>query len=92
MNELLAIFYFCFITYEIEEKKKYAESDAYWCFLYLVNTLSSMFLFTEKFKGHPLKRTLTRFSDELELALPEISQSLKSMNIMPEFYAYRWIL
>lgn len=92
MNEILAIIYYSFVNYEFEDSKCHAESDTYWCFLNLINTLSSNYLFTESFKTHPMQRTLKEFTNQLENTLPEIYNCLNNMQIHPEFYAYRWIL
>ena len=40
MNEILAIIYYSFVNYEFEDSKCHAESDTYWCFLNLINTVN----------------------------------------------------
>lgn len=92
MNEILAIIYYVFYNYELTEFQEFAEADTYWCFLYQISTLKDHYLITGNFESHPMKRVLTQYNKEQLKTLPEIYNSLDKLKILPEFYAYRWIL
>ena len=91
MNELLAPIYYIY-SYDkefTEETEENIEADSFWSFHYLMSKISQSFV-SPNDQGLAIKAFI--FEKCLDYVDDEITNSLRRLNIMSEFYCYKWFI
>ena len=82
MNEILAVLYYCFLSYSDEIiPTKYLESDLFFCFNQLMTDIRDGFLRELDKEDSGITGKLNHYSKILKVVNPKIYKNLKDENV-----------
>jgi hypothetical protein len=68
-----------------------AEADTFFCFMSLMSEIRELFIVAHDNGDLGLKGTLTRFARLLGRREPAVAEHFRSMGMVPQMYALRWV-
>jgi len=92
MNEVVGPIYYVFASDSRPDWKAHAEADAFYCFQNLMSEIKDNFISHLDESSCGIDRLMTRFYELLKAKDLELYQQLnENQDILPQFYAFRWI-
>ena len=91
MNELLAPIYYIF-SMDPSANRKYAEADAFFCFMNLMSYLADRFIAESDNSQLGIIAVVNEFDELLERVDFELWQLLNAQMLDSKFYALRWLM
>eukprot|EP00775_Hariotina_reticulata_P013965 gene13965-14079_t len=91
MNELLAPLYYMFSTDPDSTSARYAEADAFYCFVDLISEFRDHFCQQLDNSSSGIKATISKLVTVLQAHDAELADHLQRHKVDPQFFAFRWI-
>ncbi|WIA33086.1 hypothetical protein OEZ86_006240 [Tetradesmus obliquus] len=91
MNELLAPLYYLFKTDPDATSGRYAEADAFYCFVELISEFRDHFCQQLDNSSSGIKATIGKLVALLQVHDAQLAAHLAQQKVDPQFFAFRWI-
>ncbi|XP_075162206.1 TBC1 domain family member 13 [Haematobia irritans] len=91
MNEIVGPIYYVMASDPDIEFREHAEADCFYCFTALMAEIRDFFIKTLDDSEGGIKNMMKRLSDMLRDRDLEVYEQLKSQELYPQYYSFRWI-
>ncbi|XP_026461661.1 TBC1 domain family member 13 [Ctenocephalides felis] len=91
MNEIIGPIYHVLASASDPIHREFAEADTFFCFTHLMSEIRDFFIKTLDETIGGIKAMMSKVNEELKVEDFDVWQLLKSQQLFPQYYSFRWI-